>query len=45
MKQRQAQRFFKKLRRIHSLQNSLLCNFENRLDFLACQLGFAPSVY
>ena len=45
MRKRQAQRIFKKLRRIHSLQNSLLCKFENRLDFLACHLGFAPSIY
>jgi len=45
LKERQARRLFKKLRRIHSLQNSFLCKFENRLDFLACRLGFAPSIY
>lgn len=45
LKERQARRFFKKIRRIHSLQNSFLCKFKNRIDFLACRLGYAPTPF
>ena len=41
----QVKKMFKKLRKIHSLQNTFLCKFDNRLDILACRLGFAPNIY
>ena len=44
-KERQVKKMFSKLRKIHSLQNAFLCKFENRLDVLACRLGFAPNIY